>query len=1159
MPASLILLAVVGCGGSGGGSSSVGGNEGSVEQPRGFAFVDANAEDALAVTFRLVEGTVSAGESIGLGAYNLSRRNDREYRSNCPNNSFLPMTWTHIDNDEDNRISQDDLIKFTHNCTGRSFDAELVVERIQTGSFIAFEIEGPVEFSEQLAGSDVSCMFDFVRSGGDAESWSFNDTSCTESHDDGTTDRMSATSVEKVVVDFRNYTIAIDGDLESGSLGGSFSLRTTEEFSGVRGRFPKEGVFELDADTSAVRVMPSSDPALVREHAEYQVDPNGTGQFGSKTTVRWRSLMGGGLVNLAPNRAHELTNVRILPDGPDTTDELNVAYEVSNPDDDELLTTIEWLRNGNRIDGHDGEYLASDQTTKDDVITVNLSVSDGIVTARGSASTTIVDAPVVVDVPSPPDSVMHGARLAFRAVASDPDGDPVDELRFEIDHGPAGMTVDPVSGDVAWEAGGPMFGRTMEVNWGISANVPGARVASGSIRVEDPSRNYPLLRTDIKVPSEPGGPVVGDFDGDGRQEMMVASGYAAYELELDGEHYRQTWAHPFLSARSVATGDVDGDGRHEIFVHARYRIVRLDGVERRVVDSVEVASRIAERSTAVNCEDMKVADLDDDGSLELVCLAVFFPNEYYLVVIAADRFEELWRLKVTELDVDAFGTSIGIGNVDGDPALEVVVRTSSAMHILDGATSGTEWSIAGKFRRWFAVADIDGDGAAEIVVSEGSRVIAYSAVTKSSIGEIGRGAGHVTANDVDDDGSDEIVFYDDGALHAYGYDSTDGSFDKLFEYEQNYLNPTSLTAGDVDNDGDVEIIWGATHGNGPDEFTVVGLYPQVQNEWTSRGIQLDGPFVGGQSASDPLEGTAQVFVAPTTNDGWGPTRLVTMTGEGDVEISRELGGDWTHGRPDSSAVHVADYDHDGTDEVMVALRDPGPEFWEITSAYNVFEKRAEWTSPRHHRAVALGSGDVNDDDFDDLFVFAPPSVLVFDILGESLIWDSGNQFQERSKAMEVIDLDGDPTPEILVSDGSDLHTMTRATDSEAFVKTSTYSAGSMVAGIAVGDVDGDAEIEIFLLADGEVHRLDSGLRLQRKFDVHRDATTILLEKSSSRRKNLVIPEDAQIVVLDPKSGAEVWRSPELIGDVSRNGVRFVEVDGSERIAIGTEFGMYLTR
>lgn len=161
--------------------------------------------------------------------------------------------------------------------------------------------------------------------------------------------------------------------------------------------------------------------------------------------------------------------------------------------------------------------------------------------------------------------------------------------------------------------------------------------------------------------------------------------------------------------------------------------------------------------------------------------------------------------------------------------------------------------------------------------------------------------------------------------------------------------------------------------------------------------------------------------------------------------------------------------------------------------------------------------------------------------------------------MEVIDLDGDSEPEILVSDGSDLHTMTRAADSEEFVKTSTYSAGSMVAGIAVGDVDGDAEIEIFLLADGEVHRLDSGLRLQRKFDVHRDATTILLEKSSSRRTNIVITKDAQIVVLDPKSGAEVWRSPELIGDVSVGGVQFVEVNGSVRIAIGTEFGMYLTR
>ena len=1158
--ASLILIACVGCGGSGGGSASVGADQGSISQSRGFAFGDANAEDALTVTFSLIERTVSAGESIGLGAYNLSRRSDGEYRLSCPNNPVLPMTWTHIDNDEDNEISQDDLIKFSHSCTGGSFDAELVVKRVQTQSLVVFEIEGPVEFSEEFSGSDVSGTFDFVHFRENTASWSVKNASVTESHDDGTTDRMSATSVEKVVRGLRHYTIAIDGNLESGGLGGSFSFQTTEEFSGVRGRFPKAGVFELNADTSAVRVMPSSDPALVREHAEYQVDVNGTGQFGTRTTVRWRSFMGGALVNLAPNRPHELTSVRIVPNDPDTTDELNVRYGVSNPDNDDLVTTIEWLRNGSRIDGYDDEYLPSDQTTKDDVITANLSVSDGIVTAKGSASTTIVDAPVTVNVPSPPDSVMYGARLTFHGVASDPDGDPVDELRFVIDHGPAGMTVDPASGIVVWEASGPMFERSMEVNWGLSVDVPDARMASGSIRVEDPSRQYPLLRTDIQVPRGPGRLVVGDFDGDGDQEMMLASRYAVYELEFDGKDYRQTWAHPYLPASAVATGDVDGDGRHEIFVHSWRRIVRLDSAERRVVDSVEVTSRTVERSTPVNCEDMKLADLNDDGSLELVCLAIF-SYEYFLVVIAADGFEELWRSKVeSDLGVDIIAESfLGIGNVDGDSALEVVTRTPTAMQIYDGVTSEAEWSIDGDFRRWFVVADIDGDGIAEIVASDDSRVVAYSAVTKSSIGEIEKSAATITAGDINGDGRDEIVFYNDGALHVYDYDTNNQSFNRLFQYQQHPLSPTSLTTGDVDNDGDVEIIWGATNGTGPDELTVVGLYPQVQNEWTSRGVQLDGPFVGGQTASDPLEGRVQVFVAATTNDGWGPTRLISVTAEGDVEVSGEMGGDRIYWSQDDTGIHVADYDHDGIEEVFVGLADPGPDTWGITSAYNIFEQHAEWTSSRHHAAVALGSGDVNDDGSDDLVVFGPPSVYVFDILGESLIWDSGDQFHRRSKAMEVVDLDGDATLEILVSDGSALHTLTRMADSEEFVKTSTYSAGRMIAGIVVGDADGDEEIDVFLLAYGELHRLDSKLRLQDKFAVDRDANTILIEKSSYQRKNLVISEDSQIVVLDSRSGAEVWRSPHLIGDVSRSSVQFVEVDGTERVSVGTEYGMYLTR
>lgn len=1160
---SLIALACVGCGGSGSGPSTVGPNPVLPPESRDFALSDANAVNALSVTLDLVERAWGAGESIAHTAYILDGRRERVVRIPCANNPNFQITWSHVDNDEDDEISQGDSVKSSDGCFSGSYDIELVVERMQSQYLGVFEIDGTVEFSAELPQSDVEGEFDLVHSRRPTRSWSLTNTSVTRAYDDATKHSVSDTRIEKAISG-RRYTIEIEGELESDRLGGSFSFETREALSGVDGRFPKAGTFGLDADSSAVRVMPSSDPVLVREHAEYQVDADGTGQFGTRTVVRWRLIMVGALVNLLPNQPHELTNVRISPEEPDTTDELKVTYDISNPDNDELLTTIEWFRNGNHVASYEGYSLPSDQTTKGDVIEVRLAVSDGIVTIRGSASITILDAPATVDVTSPPETVVYGERLTFHAAASDPDGDPLDDLVFVIDHGPAGMTIDPASGVVTWEASGPMFARSMEVNWSISVDVPDARAASGSIRVEDPTRQYPLLRADMQVPRRASGIVVGDFDGDGDEEVL-ASHHVMYEFEFDGEDYRQSWAHPYVSASVMATGDVDGDGRHEIFIQPhtivpRHPIIRLDGVERRMVDSVEVILRVGEWDTSVECEAMELADLNSDGSMEIVCL-VRLSDGYVLVVLAADGLEELWRSKVESFgDARSFlGNLLEVGNVDGDPALEIVTRSIGSMHVYDGITSDLEWSVDGDLKPWFVVADIDGDGIEEIVASDESRVVAYSAVTKSSIGEIGLRGAHLAAGDVSGDGRDQIVFYNNDALHVYDYDSASRSFDRLFHYEQYSLNPSWLDVGDIDDDGDVEIIWGATNGNGADEMAVVGLYPQEHKEWSSHGIQLDGPFVGGQSARDPLEGEAQIFATAKTNEGWGGTRLISMTAEGDVVIGREIGGDrfdW-----DRTAVHVADYDHDGTDEVFVSLP---TDRWAtgrtgLTSIYDVFEQRSEWTTPQHWPAEVLKGGDFNGDGSADLVVFAPPSIHVFDVAGQSSIWDADDEVHRASEAMEVVDLDGDGTPEILVSDDSDLHALTRATRSGEFRRTSTYSGPRTIRGITAGDTDGDGEVEILILAYGEVHRLDSRLQLLNKFDVYRYASTILIEKSSSERKNLVISEDARIVVLDPKSGVEVWRSPDLIGDVSKGSVQFLDVDGTERISIGTEFGMYLTR
>jgi hypothetical protein len=51
------------------------------------------------------------------------------------------------------------------------------------------------------------------------------------------------------------------------------------------------------------------------------------------------------------------------------------------------------------------------------------------------------------------------------------------------------------------------------------------------------------------------------------------------------------------------------------------------------------------------------------------------------------------------------------------------------------------------------------------------------------------------------------------------------------------------------------------------------------------------------------------------------------------------------------------------------------------------------------------------------------------------------------------------------------------------------------------------------------------------------------------------------VAVDPVTGAEVWRSPDLWGTPGRASLSYVDVrgDSTPEIAFGTDRGMYLTR
>ena len=167
--------------------------------------------------------------------------------------------------------------------------------------------------------------------------------------------------------------------------------------------------------------------------------------------------------------------------------------------------------------------------------------------------------------------------------------------------------MDADTGVVTWTANGPMFDRSADIGWGVTIDGLAAELVTGTLRVTDSDRDYPLLRFGT-IPVWPAGLNVADLDGDGDTEMLVMAYRGLFGLAADGAGgYRQSWAYPFsldvvtqyssVRRRAVASGDVDGDDRHEIFAAVGRTLTKLDGVARRP----EVTRQLGASEGATTC------------------------------------------------------------------------------------------------------------------------------------------------------------------------------------------------------------------------------------------------------------------------------------------------------------------------------------------------------------------------------------------------------------------------------------------------------------------------------------------------------------------------------------------------------------------------------
>ena len=249
-------------------------------------------------------------------------------------------------------------------------------------------------------------------------------------------------------------------------------------------------------------------------------------------------------------------------------------------------------------------------------------------------------------------------------------------------------------------------------------------------------------------------------------------------------------------------GDIDSDGRNEVVFGSDDDSVRaINGEDGSLAWSADMGAAV--RATPA------IGDLDADGHLDVVAGATGGTGQATVQAWDGGTGSLLWSHSVGA--AVSGGLTIGDPNIDG--RLEVILGAADGtVAVLDGETGGEVWSVVltGSVAGAPALADINSDGRQEVIVGVSDscyRVLDAGSGEPIAVGGLAVAvASAPTVADLNADGRDElIVGVTDGQVLAFAGDSDS----LLWSFATGGPVSASPAVGDINADGQPEVVLGS--------------------------------------------------------------------------------------------------------------------------------------------------------------------------------------------------------------------------------------------------------------------------------------------------------------------------------------------------------------